>query len=106
MDFYLLENSNNYRIVKLRNEAGELESQATFELSVQVLDEGSGNFVNIAGTWPLNFISRGRGDYFLALPANLPLLEGVQYKALIEGVSDGRVFRERRNLFAKKRLST
>lgn len=108
MDFFLLNNSNNYRVEKLRNETGALVSDATIELTIRQRDEVTGNMAQITApgiTWPLEFVAEGKGDYRVHLPADLPLLEGVQYQALITGLADGRVFEETRSLFAKRRLT-
>jgi hypothetical protein len=108
MDFFLLENSNNCVIRKVRDEDGNLVSNANFEITLYVVDPATGNRVQVedpAVSWPMVFVPLGKGDYRVHLPASLALEPGVEYKAVIEGEAGGRIFRETRNVFAKRRLT-
>lgn len=115
MDFFLLGNSNNYWVQKLRDETGALVDDATVTLEIFEVDEETGELVSLdtGGLiyWPLVFVNLGRGDYRVHLPPDLPLEMGKQYKAVIEAeaVSEDapspRYFKETRDLYAKQRLT-
>ena len=106
MDFYLLDNSNNYRVRKLRDETGELVSDANLTVEIRLVDPATDSSAQVTGAvWPLSFVSEGLGDYRVNLPPGLGMEPGQQYKAIIEGTVGGRTFRETRNVFAKRRLT-
>lgn len=108
MDFFLLGNSNNCVIRKVRDEDGNLVSDGQFDLTIQQYDSETDSYAQVSDpsiVWPLAFVPLGRGDYRVHLPASLPLQLGVEYRAVITGEAGGRTFKETRSLFAKRRLT-
>jgi|SRR6056297_1142498 len=108
MDFFVLDNTNNYRVAKLRDETGALVSDAILTVEIREIDLETKNTsqLPVAGlTWPLAFSSEGKGDYRVELPEDLPLIENTQYLTVIEGNANGRIFKETRDLYAIRRLT-